>query len=65
MNATMSNDHPYGSGVDDSLGKRSRAGAAREMREMAAIDAAKSDLDNVNVFAKLMKKAEEAAQAAL
>jgi hypothetical protein len=65
MNATMNNAIPQPGSGNDRPGMRSRASAEKEMREMAAVDSAKSDLDNVNVFTKLLKKAEEAAQSAL
>jgi len=65
MNAMINNATPQHSSGNERPGVRSRASAAREVREIAAVDAAKSDLDNVNVFTKLMKKAEEAAQSAL
>lgn len=65
MNATMNNANVQSSSGNDRPGIRSRVSAEKEMREIAAVDNAKSDLDNVNVFTKLLKKAEEAAQSAL
>ena len=45
--------------------KIGRAGTAAAAREMEAVAAAKSDVNNVAVFTKFIKKAEETAQAAL
>ena len=51
----------------DSRVSRSGAPAAGRdvIREMEAVAAAKSDVNNVAVFTKFIKKAEETAQAAL
>jgi len=43
----------------------SRTGTPVAIREMEAVAAAKSDVNNVAVFTKFIKKAEETAQAAL
>lgn len=43
----------------------SRTGAPDAIRDMEAIAAAKSDVNNVAVFTKFIKRAEDTAQAAL
>jgi len=43
----------------------SRTGTPMAIREMEAVAAAKSDVNNVAVFTKFIKKAEDTAQAAL
>lgn len=43
----------------------SRTGTPVAIREMEAVAAAKSDVNNVAVFTKFIKKAEDTAQAAL
>ncbi|WEF32212.1 hypothetical protein [Pseudoduganella chitinolytica] len=45
--------------------KVSRNGAPVAIRDMEAVAAAKSDVNNVAVFTKFIKKAEDTAQAAL
>ncbi|EJL81929.1 hypothetical protein PMI16_04561 [Herbaspirillum sp. CF444] len=42
-----------------------RSGASQAIAEQEAIAAAKTDLNNVAVFTKFIKKAEEAAQSAI
>jgi len=42
-----------------------RSGASQSIAQQEAVAAAKTDLDNVAVFTKFIKKAEEAAQSAI
>jgi hypothetical protein len=48
-------------GLDDGV----RKGASRSMQIESAISAAVTNVDNVTVFTKFIKKAEDAAQAAV
>ncbi|HWW08234.1 hypothetical protein [Collimonas sp.] len=48
-----------------SIGRSARAGANKAIADAEGVSAAKSDLDNVAIFTKFIKKAEEAAQSAL
>ncbi|MEN3293135.1 MAG: hypothetical protein V7642_2388 [Burkholderiales bacterium] len=47
------------------VGTQGEAGATKGIKKMIAVDEAGDRVDDVNTFAKLIKKAEEAAQAAL
>ena len=51
--------------MQTSVTEAARAAAANSIDTMTETSAAKSDVDNVAVFLKFIKKAEETAQAAL
>ncbi|MBJ7311941.1 hypothetical protein ACFOLJ_03170 [Rugamonas sp. CCM 8940] len=48
-----------------SISEQTRAGAARDIAELKAVDHAGDNVDDVTTFTKFIKKAEEVAQAAL
>lgn len=48
-----------------SVSAGARAGASQAVANMDGVSAAAANVDNVNVFTKFIKKAEEAAQSAL
>jgi hypothetical protein len=48
-----------------SISAGARAGGSEARANMAGVSAAAANVDNVNVFTKFIKKAEEAAQFAL
>lgn len=51
--------------MSDSAFRPARAGQATLIRQMEEVATAKSDVNNVAVFTKLIKKAEDIAQSAL
>jgi hypothetical protein len=47
------------------VGTQAEAGATKGIKKMLEVEKAGDEIDDVNTFAKLIKKAEEATQAAL
>jgi hypothetical protein len=51
--------------MTDTPARTGRGGATAAVRQMEIVGAAKSDVNNVAVFTKFIKRAEDTAQAAL